>query len=195
MKYYIYVSDPKVDMLLPQISNEEKRKIASEFKIDLKILSASRRVETEATDNRIANLDAVTAFIREYGNVGNVSNPEDYILDTLPLKISFFEGAVYFGNRLQRTIIGLCGSAKHLLGNEATESLKDNYGSRSHGWAFLSMLREKFWASNTINETYEISNLDLIYWANRELREPTQYVEFLAKRLWYENIEESLQEK
>ena len=38
MKYYIYISDAKVNMLLAQIPHNIKKKVATEFKIDLKVI-------------------------------------------------------------------------------------------------------------------------------------------------------------
>lgn len=37
MKYYIYISDSKVDMLLAQIPHDFKRRVALQFKVDLKV--------------------------------------------------------------------------------------------------------------------------------------------------------------
>ncbi|HLH02645.1 MAG TPA: hypothetical protein VKX25_07740 [Bryobacteraceae bacterium] len=58
MRYYIYISDAKIDMLWPQVPHAVKKKVANEFKIDLKAFSASRKVETEAEDSRIARPEA-----------------------------------------------------------------------------------------------------------------------------------------
>jgi hypothetical protein len=44
VKYYLYISDSKVDMLLSQIPHETKKTIAAEFKIDLKLFSALKKV-------------------------------------------------------------------------------------------------------------------------------------------------------
>lgn len=62
MKYYIYISDAKVDMLFPQVPHDIKKKVATEWKMDLKLLSAARKVETESEDNRIARLETVVDF-------------------------------------------------------------------------------------------------------------------------------------
>jgi hypothetical protein len=86
MKYYIYISDAKVDMLFPQVPHDIKKKVATEWKMDLKLLSASRRTETESDDNRVARLETVIDFIREYGNLGSVDAPDEYIQDTLLMR-------------------------------------------------------------------------------------------------------------
>jgi hypothetical protein len=82
MKYYLYISDSKVDMLLPQISDSQKKKVATEFGFDLKVFSVKRKTEVENGGERIARLEAVTSFIREFGNVGTIEHPDEYIEDS-----------------------------------------------------------------------------------------------------------------
>jgi hypothetical protein len=140
VKYYLYISDAKVDMLISQIPHEAKKKIATEWKVDLKLLSASRKAESEPDDTRIARLEAVVSFIREYGDVGSVDAPGEYVADTLDMnwvqlrdstgraRRSGIPGLtargdspdgpiVYFGARTERTYICLGGSRKYSLGN------------------------------------------------------------------------------
>jgi hypothetical protein len=73
-------------MLPPQVPHELKKKVAFEFKLDLKLLSASRRSETEGADDRIARLETVVNFIRETGDIGSVDAPREYVEDALPMK-------------------------------------------------------------------------------------------------------------
>jgi hypothetical protein len=47
MKYYIYISDAKVDIVLPQVPHATGKKVATEFGIDLKVLKATRTTEEE----------------------------------------------------------------------------------------------------------------------------------------------------
>ena len=77
MKYYLYVSDSKVDMFIPQMADDRKKKIAIDFKIDLKLLSASWKSEKEAVNERIQRLEAVSSFIRNWGNIGTTDNPDE----------------------------------------------------------------------------------------------------------------------
>jgi len=119
MKYYIYISDAKVNMLLSQIPHEHKKRIATEFKIDLKLLSASRKAEVEVNDDRIAKLEVVCEFIRTYGNIGSVEESDEYIEDTLTMTWvvgGHDNGLVYFSGISGETILGLGGSSKHLIG-------------------------------------------------------------------------------
>ncbi|MCI0689871.1 MAG: hypothetical protein L0Y54_21920 [Sporichthyaceae bacterium] len=41
MKYYLYVSDRKVDMLFDQIPRRLRRRLAAEAKVDLKVASVT----------------------------------------------------------------------------------------------------------------------------------------------------------
>ena len=85
MKYYLYISDTKVDMILPQVPHETKRKIATQLGFDFKILKAGRKAEQETEENRITRLESVLSFIREFGNVGTVDNPDQFIEDSAPM--------------------------------------------------------------------------------------------------------------
>lgn len=123
MKYYIYISDAKVNMLLAQIPHNIKKKVATEFKIDLKILSASHQSETEVEDSRYFKLATVCNFITDYGNVGTVAEPSDYIADTIDMRWGPFGDKepvkaplVYFGGVAGDTVIGLGGSMNHVIG-------------------------------------------------------------------------------
>ena len=66
MQYYVYISDSKVDMLLPQIPHDIRKKVATEWKLDLKVFGSTRKEEHETEDNRIARLEAVSSFIEEF---------------------------------------------------------------------------------------------------------------------------------
>jgi hypothetical protein len=122
MKYYLYISDAKVDMLLPQISEDAKRKVATQFGIDMKIFTAKRTVERDEGADRIARLEAVVQHIREYGNVGTVDEPDEYIDDMLPMRFmstnpKVSSDLIYLSGHTQTTIIGLGGSAIHVIGS------------------------------------------------------------------------------
>src|SRR6267143_3106976 len=124
MKYFIYVSDSKLDMLLSQIDPDQKNKIESEFKVDLKLLSRSRKTILEPQNDRNRKLEVVVNFIRDYGNLGTVDAPDEYVEDSLLIRWGphdteggKFSPLVYFGGITSKTILGLGGSVKHLLGN------------------------------------------------------------------------------
>ena len=123
MKYYYYISDAKVNMLLPQIGDVRIKKISKSLGVDFKVFSVKRDVEYE-TDDRIARLEAVVSFIREFGELGTVDKPDKYIEDSLPMTSIMLQGEIaYFTGSLGGTVIGLGGSKKHLIGAETSGSI------------------------------------------------------------------------
>jgi hypothetical protein len=205
VKYYIYVSDSKVDMLFPQVPHEIKKKIATEWKIDLKILSASRKSETEAEENRVVRLEAVTSFIQEYGNIGSIEEPADYIYGTLDMKWASLPAAdvpvVYFIASTGNTYLCLAGSPKHMLGNLHGES---GYVSSSATPLMVHHLAQCLESQDMSGGPLTDANLELLRKNNYgkaasftgtqlaletvrravvELSGPEQQFEFLAKRL------------
>jgi hypothetical protein len=49
MKYYVYISDSKVDMLLPQVPGALKQTIAAKLGFDIKILSGESVLSAKPT--------------------------------------------------------------------------------------------------------------------------------------------------
>ena len=101
MKYYLYISDAKIDMLYPQVPHPVKEKVATQFGFDLKFVAASRRTEADREENRISRLEVVTQFIREFGNLGSLSRTDDYVEDVMSMRTTCFPNRdpmfVYFG--------------------------------------------------------------------------------------------------
>lgn len=136
MKYYLYISDAKIDMLYPQVPHDVKQRVNTEFGMDLKLVKASRKTEKDTEENRFTKLDAVAAFLQESGNVGSLEEPGEYVLDTLPMRFApwgrigrgthlgspeFVDSTVTqfvcFAGTMNRFRVILWGSWKHMLGN------------------------------------------------------------------------------
>jgi hypothetical protein len=191
MKYYLYISDAKVDMLLPQVPHEIKKKVAIEFKTDIKIFSAGRKTETESEDSRVARLETVVAFIQQYGKTGTVDQPDDYIVDTLPMRWGPYESMgtksiVYFGADTAKTTIGLGGSMRHVIGSVGSDS--PTAGS------FTPFIVKALYEELGLNEPEihpSLRNRPDVYrspfyavdLANTNMQGPTQRLEFMARRL------------
>jgi hypothetical protein len=215
MKFYVYISDSKVDMLLPQVPHAVKKKVATELGIDLKILTAKRTATTESDDSRIKRLETVVAFIREFGNVGTVDEPDEYIFDTVPMMWGPYgwwrvDGEpigprpVYFGGSTDKTVFGLGGSARHVIGEIGDACSRDGEPIHSHSATpFLldHLIREQLATGELSRAEYDRyllghgdvriageqnrpgPGLDAIGLATEAMRGPQQRLEFLAKRL------------
>ena len=117
IKYYLYVSDTKVDMLYAQIPQSIKDKIAAEIKIDLQILSVTfKDKDTANEETRYSKLNLVTNYIDKHLEIGTLKNPAAYIKDVMSMRWTQLGDAAYFGGQNSDLDIGLCGSACHLTG-------------------------------------------------------------------------------
>ncbi len=115
MKYYIYVSDTKVDMLYAQIPQSFLSKISVELKIDAKILSTTfKRPSSE--ENRYSKLEILSRYIQENEKVGTSDFHDNYIQDRLPMRWMSHGNLVYFSGAGNKSIIGLAGSSRNVLG-------------------------------------------------------------------------------
>jgi hypothetical protein len=198
VKYYLYISDAKVNMLLPQIPNKIKKKIATEFKIDFKIISASRKTETDTDENRISRLNTVCQFIQDYSDVGTIEKPGEYIFDILEMKYAIFprRPIVVFWGRTEQSFIALSGSSEHLVGVPPHFVADIDIGS-SHLHGIMSSLHHilseeskvkalpKLKYENNANNVWRLLSLENI------IEEPKQKIEFLAKRLLVETSSHS----
>jgi|HubBroStandDraft_5_1064220.scaffolds.fasta_scaffold06411_7 hypothetical protein len=194
LKYFLYISKAKLDMLHQQVAQSDGAKRTVEWKLDAKLASVTAKRETQkpiGDKEQYDKLKAVLARIEESGEVGTVDEPKSYFKGTLPMKWGMYrdfgrpEGEpplVYFGGKTRKTIFGLGGSTRHVLGFEgatATSSrsstpylvahLLEGIGISSEGWdAFNAEYRDAF---------------EAVLWATHNLHGPDQTLEFFAKTL------------
>lgn len=116
MKYYIYLSETKVDMLYEQIPKRLKDRLATELKIDLKFLSTTF-TEEASEGTRIAKLKVVTEYIKNNLPLGTVDMPKKYFQGSLRLHWGLFKNMAYFCGMTERTIFGLGGSFANVIGS------------------------------------------------------------------------------
>src|SRR5919202_560301 len=85
-KYYLYVSDAKVDMMLSQIDPSFRRKRTVEWSLNFKLFGARRGTESEIGDNRFARLETVVQYLERFGDLGTVDQPGQFFRGLLPMR-------------------------------------------------------------------------------------------------------------
>jgi class 3 adenylate cyclase len=200
-KYYLYISDAKVNMLFPQVPYSLKKKMAEGFGVDVNDLNLTPQTSRE--DLRIARLEAVVAFIEEAGRMGTIDEPLEYLAGALAMAwgtrhlVSHRTSGerdtmVYLAGKTAQTIVGLGGSAKHLIGVSPRDL--GNYSGMSRADSLELALRELLAVPDTDSamtaEERDLSNatlLDIVEIASRRLlRGATLHnLEFTAKRLLF----------
>jgi hypothetical protein len=169
-KYYLYLSDSKVDMLYAQ--------------------GGSGR---DASRGSIVKLEAVLADLAKVGQIGTVDEPKQYFAGAMPMRwgpCSFphfpdlgLSPLVYFGATTERTVLGLGGSAAHVIGEVGPTKA----GLHSLLPYFILQLRRELGESLPVDIPSEFGDRSLaaVYVATKYGKGPLQELEFVAKRLAY----------
>jgi hypothetical protein len=125
LRYFLYVSDAKLDMLFEQIDPAQRRRISAEVKVDLKVASMTLR-QAEHPAARTAKLRVVERYIDAHHQVGTLAEPgHEFFRGRLPMQWGWLaRGAhpdssmpvVFFRGRDGADVVSLAGSRSHVLG-------------------------------------------------------------------------------
>ena len=193
MKYYIYISDTKVDMLYPQIPKSILKKIASSLSIDLKLFGTELSIGAKGNpseETRYAKVRIVSEYIEKHLDVGSVDAPSTYFKGTLPMRWTDREtmhGKVFFGGTTTHTVIGLIGSQQHIIGsNQPKRGISFSFLPAIYGFLRLEYVLYLQARQLLFPQAEMTKNLMLImaaYFAKFKIPEPEQQLEFLSKTL------------
>lgn len=182
-RYYLYVSDAKVDMLVGQIEPRLTRRRAAEVGVDLKAFSAKWTAEPSAGADRAERLERVVRYLEEHGDLGSVDEPGQFFWGLLPMRWGMFSRSlVYFGGSSERTVVGLGGSGHHVLGSPVPGTPRPGLVS-----SFTPRLLAEL-VGNEIQVADEAQALALVRQTTEDLMGPPQNVEFVAKRLLHGEV-------
>src|SRR6266480_8136240 len=197
MKYYMYISDSKIDMLYPQIPKPILKRIASSLNIDLKLFGAELSVgikNNQSDETRYAKVRIVSEYIEKNLDIGTVDAPSTYFRGTLPMKwgpplenedVVGSGDMVYFGGFTQHTILGLASSMGHVISSNKGSTFEMGI---SYLYALFRILAYEPQKPITIipDVTDDYYNDMAFLGVQRQTGEmigPKQTLEFLAKTL------------
>jgi hypothetical protein len=123
LRYYLYISDTKLDMLFEQVDQPTRRRISKEIRVDLKLASFTFREPEDSMPSRLAKLRIVEQYIGTYHNVGNVAEPgSQFFRGQLDMQWGRIgdEKGVWFQSIDFDTgqFVALGGSRYHILGEQ-----------------------------------------------------------------------------
>jgi hypothetical protein len=123
MKYYVYVSDSKVDMLYDQLPRGFLGWLRG---VNLSVGPVGGGITGKREATRFDRLRRVVSYLRSRGEVGTLDEPKGYVAGVLSMWWGPYghsqhgnDGVVFFGGETERTILGLGGSMHHIIGNVA----------------------------------------------------------------------------
>ncbi|MFF1376133.1 DUF7019 family protein [Streptomyces sp. NPDC058308] len=175
MRYYLYVSGTKLDMLYEQIPPKLLKRLAVEAKVDLKVLSVALQSPLRETTT-YDRLDIVEAYLEREFDVSWMTEPRPWFRGDLALRIAGYgspDGPTFMTGREGDTVVALIGSAHHLLGQRTPPDTIQ----ASH-----SMLPSLFRLLGDTPSHEEEAAAQVLEFS-RSLKEPPVYGEFLARRL------------
>jgi hypothetical protein len=138
MRYYLYVSQAKLDMLFDQIPQKVMPRLVTEAKLDLKVVGVSlQRPGGELT--RYHRLDIVEEYLAQEYDIGWMTEPSFWFRGDLGLRISVARddgGPMLMAGTDGDLVVALIGSAHHVIGQEHTAQ-----DLRLRGGSWLPALR------------------------------------------------------
>ncbi|MCA1655693.1 MAG: hypothetical protein LC635_04465 [Pseudonocardiaceae bacterium] len=126
MKYYVYISDTKVDMLFAQVPRSFVAKVAAELTVDLKVITISLK-ERPSDEGRYSKVKVVSDYLRanlDLPTIGDGNAPTQYFAGELDMRWGIsptrsgkrHEQVAYFTGRAPGYLVSLVGSPHHVLG-------------------------------------------------------------------------------
>jgi hypothetical protein len=203
-KYYLYISDQKVDMLFPQVPVSIRMQTGTRFGItDGKPLKEYS--DLDRAGNRIFKLDAVLEFLRETGQIGTIDDPKAYFSGSGQIEWGYTHAFgnrpkpfAYFTGETEGTAFLLSASSKYLA--DGPRGKQSGFSSSSVPHVIDSLIKE-IESNGTVPSTLDASKLisdhekkdlpftgnslalDLVDTISGHLMAASQPLEFAAKTL------------
>ena len=187
MKYYTYVSDAKLDMLYAQVPKRILDRIAVELQIDLKVVKFALK-ERPTEQNRYDRLAIVTAYVERDMEVGSIDEPMQWFRGTAPIVQARAggreEAVVLFASDMPRTVLGLTGSLRHVIGDVSGSVFS---GSSTAGAVDANSALRSLDRTQPIEDGRAVDALrGLVERTTRKYEGTELPSEFLAQRLAYQ---------
>lgn len=203
MKYYVYISPVKVNMLFDQLPRTLLSRFAAELKIDLQFASTTISEARGARELSLyQRLDLVLKHLDTDDRIGTIGGSELFFRGEMNAIMGEFPdtGLFYLTGEVDGSIVGLGGSMHHALGAGATPELSRPVRSALAGIQ-QSLVEELGFEpcaqvlhegeANGSKKGESGSSSDLVFGlseAHQRLRGASSKVEFVAIRL-FENQE------
>ncbi|WBL42368.1 SAVMC3_10250 family protein [Algoriphagus halophytocola] len=187
LKYYVYISDTKVNMLYSQIPAKFLEKVQGDVRLNFGFLSGTLKKEKKSEENDvIKKLGSVNNYILQHESVGTVENPLNYISGRLRLKYGivseYASDIAFFGGEINGKLIGLIGATRSLLGEP--KNSESNHAPYYYTLEFLNGLIKM---NEKSGESPPFYNYDeAIKIAIETINDSPHSLEFLAKVLHHD---------
>ena len=166
LKYFIYVSDAKLEMLHPQLLGTSKY--------------------SDLGENRYTKLKSIIKNLEERGRVGTIDNPKSYFKGVLPMRWGLMDDSLLFVGETDHKVICMGGSSQHITGSQHANPLISYRNHPSLTNHIVFNLQQLTHASDISSEEEESASNELAWLIAKALRVmegPIEKLEFFAKKL------------
>jgi hypothetical protein len=120
LRYLVYASDAKIEMLFEQIDLDTKKHISAEINVNLKIASLTLRQADDPAKTREYKLRIVEHYIDAHHQVGSIEEPGDeYFRGEMDMRWGYLaDNTVYFRGSEGSYSVCLVGSRHHVIGEK-----------------------------------------------------------------------------
>jgi serine/threonine protein kinase/sugar lactone lactonase YvrE len=155
LRSLVYLSDLKLTQILDTIDEQTRRSIATELKIDLKLLSltlSSTSVDRSLRNrSRVARLTVAERYIRQHLPVGDIASDREWIAGEMEMgwkplqdgRTVLFCGE--FRGQAGSVLVTLGGSVSNVLGYPTSEEQMGSYASTIRDAVSGNGQPERFW--------------------------------------------------
>jgi hypothetical protein len=144
MKYYVYISDTKIEMFYSQLANSEGRESQASLGVDLKVLKAEVKKSHKSPNTKYTKLEAILKELENSDLIGEVDGNKPYVRGDLEMTWASFgevnSPITFWGYLSDNIALGLAGSRHHVLGAQP----QDIASSRSDTDAIARWFIEQF---------------------------------------------------
>ena len=146
IRYYVYISQTKLEMLVPQIPSPLLRSLEAEIKVNVAVVAAGvRRSASAPSPELAARAGVLSVYLEKQGWVGTLADPGQYVKGVASLQYGVMRDyaaeLVFFGGVVDGVKLALIGSPASLIGAAADTTA--NHSLDYYVLKFLSAAAER----------------------------------------------------
>lgn len=144
MKYYVYISDTKIEMFYSQLANFEGQESQISLGVDLKIFKAEMKKSRKSPNTKYTKLEAILKKLEDSDLVGEFDSNKPYIKGDLEMTWASFgdlnSPITFWGCLSEEIALGLAGSRHHVLGAQPLDIAYSGSDTNAIATWFLQQL-------------------------------------------------------
>jgi hypothetical protein len=152
MRYYHYISDSKLEMLLPQIPSPTLQGLSAELGFNFGVISGKVSGTAKEASSRVARVEVVERYL-ENNNDLDVLQAPNWVRGRGRMKCGYLpdaKGMVLFAGPYRGLVLILAGSEAHLISGSSQQ------GSNT-GWSFLPRVLDSL--RSFVLENYDLMDM------------------------------------